>query len=148
MTCGTFTITDSTGFILFPKPYPGNISNDESYSTKKFAFQEGRFYVYIEEKSNDGIVIKGFCIATTYKTCHPICFDDVFGTFCFSSSDLSQKFDFLNDAMDAEREVTISGLSDEIDAVYVIENFSYNIIPHSVDAFEYNITLKYVRGSE
>lgn len=149
MACDTFTITDSTGSITLQKPYPGSLDYNLSMGSKNFAFTSGRFVVYVNEISDEGFVAKGFAVVDgDYKTCFPICFDSVFGKFCFGASDVSQKFDFINDAMDAEREVTISNLSDDLDAIYVIESFQYSPIPSSVDAFEYYIVFKYVRESD
>jgi hypothetical protein len=112
----------SQGLILH-KPYPSNADGNLNFNNTNLSFRSGNYASYIDSINDEGIVLSGF-----------------------ENDDAMTKFVELGVIADEGYELMILGLNDALNGVYIIENFSYK--PISLDVFEYNLTLKFVRAVE
>lgn len=102
------------------KPYPNDANGALSFSGQNFNFRSGHYASYIDEISDEGLTLNGY-----------------------EDDSAMVKFVELGTIADAGYEVTITGLHDEYNGVYIIQSISYN--PIGLDVFNYSISLRFVR---
>jgi hypothetical protein len=121
-TCGLgyITITYSGGVVCLHKPYPNDANGALSFSGQNFNFRSGHYASYIDEISDEGFTLSGY-----------------------EDDSAMAKFVELGGVADDGLEVTITGLHDEYNGVYIIQSISYN--PIGLDVFDYSISLRFVR---
>jgi hypothetical protein len=101
------------------KPYPQGENGQDSYQIQNFSFRSGNYASYIDGISDIGIDLTGY-----------------------ENDDAINKFESLHYLMDQGIELTITGLNDVDDGVYILVSFSYT--PIGLDVFEYRMQLKFV----
>lgn len=140
--CNTFEIIGTTQTITLMMPIYNGEDNRISKNINRFNFWSGNYNVHDDGIEAQPLVLNGvdFRCEGNYGMCFAggqICFD-----LCFNMGH-TDKFIVLMDMSDNNEEVTISGLGDCMDAVYVIRNFSFKTIAPL--AYSWSMTLEKVR---
>jgi hypothetical protein len=136
--CEKFTITSDCYTIRLAKPFWNSEDAKLNKDLKNFQFWTDNYTVHDRGIDSQPLVLVGV------KTVHgeevqgfPLCFPICFDCACFLS------FNLLNEIMDRHEEVTISGLGDCIDAVYMIKDFSLETVPkHGMNYLVWTLTLE------
>jgi hypothetical protein len=140
-----------------------NICATESYPSDECLFNLNCF--------NNGLHLGrwGICFNPELCIIHncfpPLCFDDD-GEFCFTktnlvitphvkvckkikfSDDFMTKFENLNALMENHEQVEINELGDCVNGVYVIADFSYEVVPKVPGLFRWHLSLQRVSDIE
>ena len=123
--CPTFSIISETYTVYLKKPHYNNEDKKLNKNINRFNFWSGSYAVHDDGIRNQPLILKGIeFIACTDEMCFPLCFPICFTTF-------SDKFEFILSMSNNNEEVTISGLGDCIDAVYIIKRFSFETLTPS-----------------
>ena len=109
--------------IALRKPYYSGIDFGLGFNQKNFAFRSGHYNAYVEDISDEQLVINGY-----------------------ETSNVVEKFEELVECGDKAYVIIIDGLDDELDGEYVINSISYRPIGinsnKNNDVFEYTLRLK------
>lgn len=124
--CPTFTLAGTTYTIYLHKPQLPD--NRLSKFLSRFSFWSENYAVHDEGIEGQPLMISGI-----ESSC--------------SIGDTTTEFEKINEMADNHEEITISGLGDCYDAVYVIKKFGYRNIKKTVYGFEWAMTLEKVRDS-
>ncbi|GEM_PF-2946913 len=112
--------------IYLHRPYYSNADGNLSLDSTNLSFRSGNYKSYIDSINDEEIHIRGY-----------------------ENVDAMVKFNIISQLADYGEEIEFSGLKSTWDGIYIISNFSYSPIgigkTTSSDAFEYKITLKFVR---
>jgi hypothetical protein len=140
--CATFTLESTSYTIYLNKPNYGN-GHDASINNQVdvFNFWDKALDIVPRGLDTEPLSLGGYEIlcGDNIGICFPICFP-----ICFAGP-LSTKFENINALMDDHEEVTISGLGDSVDGVYVIQNFEFGTVRGSPNALWWRLSLQYVR---
>lgn len=140
--CATFSIIGSSYTIYLFKPKWGGVDYNLGKELQSFNFWSGNFNIHDKGIDSEPMTLAGtefvppgcvygaFCI----PPCIPPCLSEVF----------TNKFIHLREMANKNEEVTISGLGNCIDAVYVIKSFGTKTLRAPV-ARSWVLTLEYVR---
>lgn len=126
--CPTFTLAGTTYTIYLTKPILGGADNRLSKYLSRFSFWSENYAVH-----DEGIESQPLMLSGTESSC--------------SIGDTTTIFEHINEMVDNHEEITISGLGDCYDAVYIIKRFAYRNIKKTVYGFSWDITLEKVRDS-
>lgn len=139
--CGTFTLAGDSYTVTLNKPEIGGEDKNLDNDIKLFDFWSGNFDTNFEGINSRPLTLSGVetLCGTNLGVCFPICFP-----MCFAQP-MWDKFEQINEMMDNHEEVTITGLGNCIDGVYIISNFSLNTIIGTNQAIKWNINLELVR---
>jgi hypothetical protein len=108
------------GIICLHKPYQNCANGNLSFNGQNFNFRSGSYASYIDDINDETLNLSGY-----------------------EDTDAMIKFVELGIVADEGYEVSITGLHDEYNGVYVISSISYK--PIILDVFEYSISLRFVR---
>lgn len=138
--CETFTIQGEEETVYLYKPQWGGENYKLNKQLDSFDFWLGHYSLVDRGINNEPITLAGieaaclsdlgFCI----PICIPICANERF----------LHKFDDISNMMLNHEEVTISGLGDCVDAVYIIVNFTIRSAG-APNAYEWTMVLEYKR---
>ncbi|MFX1588580.1 MAG: hypothetical protein ACFFC1_10520 [Promethearchaeota archaeon] len=126
--CPTFTLAGTTYTVYLTKPIPDGADNRLSKFLTRFSFWSENYDVHDEGIEGQPLMLSGI-----ESSC--------------SIGDTTIEFEKINYLMDEHEEITISGLGDCYNAVYVIKRFSYRNIKKTVYGFAWDLTLEKVRDS-
>lgn len=124
--CPTFTLTGTTYTVYLHKPQLPD--NRLSKFLARFSFWSENYAVHDEDIEGQPLMFSGI-----ESSC--------------SIGDTTTIFAQINEMANNHEEITISGLGDCYDAVYVIKRFSYRNIKKTVYGFSWDMTLEKVRDS-
>lgn len=140
--CPTFSIIGDSYTIYLYQPDWGGVDYNLGKELQSFNFWSGNFNVHDNGINNEPITLVGI------EAVHPRC---PYGAFClppcipFCMSEIfTEKFMHLREMAKNNEEVTIIGLGDCVDAVYVIKSFSTKTM-RAPAARSWILTLEYVR---
>lgn len=141
ISCATFTLESDTTIVYLTKPEPNEEINKTAHDIKIFDFWDESFDTTSNSIQGQPLTISGTEIigGDNEGLCFPICFP-----VCFSSP-LCKKFSDIWAMSNNHDEVTITGLGDCMDGVYIIENFTFNTIKGYPFALKWELTLEFVR---
>lgn len=140
--CTTFNIAGNSYSIDFFKPRWGGVDYNLEKELQSFNFWSGNFSIHDKGIGGEPIVLAGvesmppncgygaFC----FPLCFPLCMSQIF----------TNKFIHLREMARDNEEVTISGLGDCVDAVYIIKSFSTKTM-RAPASRSWVLTLEYVR---
>jgi hypothetical protein len=124
--CPTFTLAGTSYTVYLHKPLLPD--NRLSKFLVRFSFWSENYAVHDEGIEGQPLMLSG-----TESSC--------------SIGDTTAEFKKIDEMMTLHEEITISGLGDCYDAVYVIKKFTYNNIKKTVYGFAWSMTLEKVRDS-
>lgn len=142
--CPTFTLTTSTGTDYYlPKPLWNNARNNLDLNIRIFDFWDDTFDTTYDGINQEPLIIAGIIpICGQYEgLCFPICFPA-----CFSSP-LSNLIANIWTVQNEHLELTISGLGECLNGVYVLQSFNTRTVRGSELAIAYRMTLQRVRDT-
>jgi len=124
----TFTLTGETGtYVTFEACTHINFNTIRTVNT--YVFSDDTDAVLDEGKSVDQIIIKGID-------------NDTF-THVFPVTSIYGRMEIVNDFMDDQETVTLSGMDDSyLNTDYMINNFNFNAIAGTPESYEFSITLE------
>lgn len=125
MACNTFTISGTTDTITLMQPIPSGANDAIKKHIDRTSFWSGNY-----EIDDDGI-------ATQPLRLQGIETDE-------SEVTLADKMRAILDMADDNEEVTIAGLGDCLDGVYVIKQFGYATVRGAIKTYAWSITLEKV----
>ena len=139
-TCSCFTITSVTTVVSLNLPFPSKASRSTTKDLVSFDFWSGNYDIVDKGITVQPVELHGIEIASSdemyccFPWCFPICFCDTF----------YQKFKDVHCMMDRNEEVTIAGIGDRFDAVYMIKTFSTRSM-NMGNALEWSLALERIR---
>lgn len=140
--CKTFTMSPSvsTDFNV-PMPTWDSVRGGLQKDVQLFNMWEGEIETVDRGLNNQGIALSGvWRICGEWEGfCFPICFP-----ICFSEK-FADAIEHIHSVMNDGEEVTVTGLEDCLDAVYVIKSFNLNTIVGTNTGFSYYFDLEKVR---
>lgn len=140
--CVTFTLESESYLVYLKKPLQLGENETLNKDVIIYDWWSGDFTTYDADLVTRPVVLKGIeflCeenLCSYFPWCFPVCF----------TAEFNQQFIDMHCMMDNHEEVTVSGLSDDLDAVYIIKNFSHKSI-QVPNALEWQLTLEKVRDS-
>ncbi len=139
--CPTFTLESDSYIVYLHKPERGSVDGSINNTVDVFNFWDDDFAVINRGIETEPLTLRGveLVCGDNVGLCFPLCFP-----ICFSQP-LAVKFDTIDSIMNAHEEITISGLGDCIDGVYVISDFSWGPMSGS-QAYWWTLSLQYVRS--
>lgn len=143
----TFIMTSTSYTLTFNLPEYGGATRTLDKNLDLFNFWVGSLSVADKGIGNEPLVLGGIETWEQVESglCFPICFDN----FCFGAGGgnavLSVKVENVWDLKNNGEEVTITGLGDTLDGVYVIRNFEWRTIKGTPYAFAWRFELEFVR---
>jgi hypothetical protein len=134
--CNCFLITSASYTFDFPLPDWDNI---ERYETKEIDIFD--FYNEDFDTTDNGIGSRSLMIGGT------LWIDNITGgTYVTCTNEcLCVIIEYINNIQNNHEEITITGIDDLIDAVYIFESFKFSSINRTNKAFDWSMTLKKVR---
>jgi len=138
----TFTITSDTYSLHFNLPEYGGANKTINKNLDLINFWKGDISVIDRGIGDEPLVLGG--VETLKGDNVGLCFPICFSCFCFSKP-LSDKVEAVWDLQNNGEEVTITGLGDTLDGVYVIKNFEFETIKKTNMAFAWRFELELVR---
>jgi len=105
---------------FYHKPYWKGLSGSLDFNYTNLSFRSGHYSSYINDINDERLIIVGF-----------------------EDSSAMSKLTTINGIADAGYEITVHNIGDEYNGVYIIESVMYK--PLSLDVFEYQFTLRFVR---
>ena len=120
----TFSIIGETYTVILRKPHPNSVDRKLNKNINRFNFWSGNYRVHDDGIQNQPLTLQGIEIEE-YAGCFPLCFP-----ICFRMT-LANKLEFILDMSNNNEEVTISGLGNCVDAVYIIKRFSFETLTPS-----------------
>jgi len=130
--CNTFKMESDTHTIALTKPFYNSIDNRTNKDIDRFSFEMGGYDVVDKGIEGQPLILKGIeKVPESEKdiacfSCGGLCF-----TFCFAQTGVwVLKFQYILEIANNNEEVTISGLGDCIDAVYIIKGFRYETVSY------------------
>ena len=139
----TFTITSDTYSLEFNLPEYGGASRTINKDLDLINFWKGDISVIDRGIEDEPLVIGGIELTTggnDSELCFPACFP-----ICFAES-LCGKVKNIWDIQNNGEEVTITGLGDTLDGIYIIKSFEFETIKKTNLAFAWRFELKWVRS--
>ena len=130
--CATFSIIGDSYSVFFDKPVWGGEQYNLQKDLQAFNFWSGNFSIHDKGINSEPIVLSGVEIGSSACGCDHNCF--------------IAKFVNIRTMARNNEEITISGLGNCIDAVYIIKSFSTKTM-HKKDARGWSLTLEYVRDA-
>lgn len=124
-TCNTFTISSATDTVTLIQPIPLGADDAIKKHIDRTAFWSGNYVI-----DDDGIATQPLRLQGIET--------DV------SQVTLTDKMRAILDMADDNEEVTIAGLGDCLDGVYVIKQFTYTTVRGAIKTYAWNITLEKV----
>ena len=127
--CATFTLASESYTIYLQKPLWGGEDNKISKDIQRFNLWSSAYRVHDEGINTQPLSLRGIesaCDASGF-------------------SDISNSMRDILIMADDNEEITISGLGDCMDAVYIIKRFMYRT--YTPLSFEWNMVLEKVRDS-
>lgn len=144
--CDYFTITSDCYTIQLHMPEPYGESNQINKDLQSFSFWTENYDVRDDGIASQPLVLTGiesYMGVTKRGLCAPLC-----SPWC-TKVILPEFYQYVRhiwEIMDNHEEVTITGLGDCMDAVYVIKSFSIDTIPKfGLNALRWNMTIEKVR---
>lgn len=135
--CNQFVLTSASHTIEFNLPNYGDVDGSLSKSITKFGFWSEHYRIHDEGIAGQPVTITGIEYIPGINTrCFPLCF-----TFCFYVTPI-EKFVMMDEIMDAHEEVTITGVGDCFDAVYIIVDFRVENVDRSPGAYRWTLSLE------
>ena len=128
--CATFSILGDSYSVYFAKPIWGGEQYNLQKDLQSFNFWSGNFSIHDKGINSEPIILSGVEIGDADCGCDHACF--------------TAKFVNMRAMARNNEEVTISGLGDCIDAVYIIKSFGTKTM-RKPDARGWTLTLEYVR---
>ena len=146
--CATFTLTSDCYTVYLHKPEWNSAHNKIAKNLQRFSFWTENYKVHDQDIDNQPLVLTGTESWEGIKKsgicapfCAPLCVRILLPEFY-------SHFRHLHEIMDNHEEITISGLGECIDAVYVIKDLKIDTIPGSgLTALKWTMTLEKVRNS-
>ena len=156
--CKTFTITSDCYTITIGMPIWGGEANQITKQHAKFQFWSDNYAVNDVGIEGQPLILSGIEVlcgytnsvyygALCFPLCFPLCFTAIGAPPIPLTTDLMHaKFIHLHEIMDNHEEVTISGLGDCMDAVYIIKDLKVDTISkYGINALSWSLTLEKVR---
>jgi len=138
--CETFTITGTTYTVTLYKPLWNSEDNKINKNIDRFDLWDNDYEVVDKGINEDDIELSGIeMICDEFAICFPICFP-----LCFANDVIFSKFIRISNMMKDHEEITINGLGDNIDGIYVISNFRYRSM-NKPATYEWSMSLAFVR---
>jgi len=142
MAQNTFTITSDTYTLKFNLPEYGGATRTLTKDLALFNFWVGDISVIDKGIGDEPLVLGGIELnSIASELCFPACFP-----ICFDSG-LCTKFIKVWDIQNDGEEITISGLGDTLDGVYVIRSFDFETIKGTNLGFAWRFELEWVRSA-
>lgn len=137
----TFTITGTSYTLYWTVPTPLGESGTIDKGIETFDFWDGSFDTDDKGLNNNTLHLEGIMeiCGDNEGVCFPICFP-----MCFSNA-FATKVKKIWTMMKRNEEITISGLGDCIDAVYLIQSFKIGTIKGNNTSYTYVFILEKVR---
>ena len=140
--CTTFSIIGESRTVYLHMPQYSGEDNKITKDTINFNFWSGNFAIHDNGIQNQPLILHGIEYADCYSD-FGVCFDeDLCFPMCFNMP-FENKFKFIMAMSNDNEEVTISGLGDCMDAVFVIKNFNFKTLTPT--AKSWSMTLEKVR---
>ena len=140
----TFTLESTTTKVFLSVPEWEGEGRQLTKTVDLFDFWSGGFDTVDKGKNTEPITLEGYeqVCGDNEGLCFPICFPA-----CFSGP-LASKFEDIWAIQNNNDEVTISGLGDCINGVYVIQSFTFDVVPKTKGVwFKWVLKLEFVRDS-
>lgn len=143
MSCPTFTLTGDSYAVILNKPIWGGVNGSVNNQLDVFNFWDDDFDVVNRGLETEPLLLSGIEImeGDNVGICFPICFP-----MCFAKP-LCDKLEHINEMMDKHEAITITGLGDNVDGVYIISSFDYGTVRESPLSIQWKLDLQYVRES-
>lgn len=123
-----FKITTNTFELYMPMPRINGIKVDLSKNLALFNFWSEN--IAVDDRGKDS---------------EPLTLDGQFYVDVYSRDSISGKLEVLHDIANEDEEITISGLHDIVDGVYIIKSISFNNMTNTTDGFNWTLQLELVR---
>lgn len=127
--CPTFSLVSETYTVYLKMPQPNGEDNSISKDISRFNFWSGSYSIHDDGINNQPLTLRGIEFAACDEEYAGACFEG--GGLCFPiyfNSKFTNKFRFIMEMSDNNEEVTISGLGDCMDAVYIIKHFRFETL--------------------
>lgn len=141
--CTTFSIIGDSHTIYLKMPQYNGEDNKITKDINRFNFWSGNYAIHDEGINNQPLILRGIEFASCDEEYVGMCLSN---SSCFNlcfNMKFTNKFRFLMDMSNDNEEVTILGLGDCMDSVYIIKHFGFKTLtPRSRS---WTITLEKVR---
>jgi hypothetical protein len=145
--CDTFSIAGDSYTVLLSAPIWGGEDNKIVKDIDRKSFWSGNYEVNDDGINSQPLVLTGVEFASCEDDLCGISFEsDAHFSLCFNMK-FTNKMRFITEMSNNNEEVTISGLGDCMDGVYIIKHFHYDNIKGAINAYAWNMTLEKVRGN-
>lgn len=141
--CNTFSIAGDIYTVDLKMPHYNGEDNKISKDINRFNFWSGNYDVNDDGINSQPLVLTGVEFASCDHEYVGLCFGECAPFNLYFNMKFTNKFRFIMEMSDNNEEVTISGLGDCMDAVYIIKHFSYKTV--TPRACSWRMTLEKVR---
>lgn len=144
--CESFTLTSACHTVSLNMPIWGGEDKKINKSLARFQFWTDNYAVHDTGIESQPLILNGIDVSCGEAGfCFPLCFP--MDTAMRFDAAWINKFIYIHEMADNHEEVTITGLGQCIDAVYIIKDFRLDTIPmHGISALSWSLTLELVRG--
>ena len=126
--CATFSIIGETYTVYLKMPHYNNEDRKLNKNLNSFHFWDNDYSVHDDGIKSQPLILKGVEFASCDEEYVGLCLgESACFNLCFNMK-FTNKFRFLMDMSNDNEEVTISGLGDCMDAVYVIKHFGFKTL--------------------
>ncbi len=124
--CDTFSIVSSSHQVRLRLPYYNSEDNKIIKDIKRLSFRSGNYNVEDEGIASQPLVLSGTESASCEEEYSGACFEGCGLQFpIYFNSIFTNKFRFIMEMSNNNENVTIHGLGDCMDGVYIIKHFNY-----------------------
>ena len=140
--CSSFTLTSTTTVVTLQHPQHSGMDKQLKKDLQLTDFWSGDYNVTDRGLIDEPLTLTGIEYTTSAEqyACFPWCFPLCFCTHWYN------KFTQVDDMMDMNEEVTVTGLPSPFNAVYVIKNWGYRTTGTPM-ALSWTLTLELVRST-
>jgi len=143
--CDTFLVEGESYSVYLTAPIWGGEDNKISKDIDRKSFWSGNYDVNDNGIVTQPLVLRGFETAECDTELCGIAFEGGAYFSLYFNMGFTNKMRFMIEMADNNEEVTISGLGDCMDGVYIIKTFHYNTVIGAINTYAWNMTLEKVK---
>jgi len=126
--CSTFSLAGDTYTVNLKMPHYNSEDNKITKDIVHFNFWSGNYTIHDDGINSQPLILRGVEFATCEEEYLGMCFGECMQFNLYFNMKFTNKFRFIMEMSNNNEEVTITGLGDCMDGVYLIKHFNFKTL--------------------